>query len=134
MNTKPPIKVKKISINRIEIKIFTYKLEYKLPLESVKKIYINKESDFVINLTLISFTSTLFLIANYLLLNSMFLVNIFIILTFFIIIKEFVIKNKSKYFLIIETSNDEILQFNIKSDLKYDAFYVKDQFYYYTGY
>jgi hypothetical protein len=130
MKKKLPLQVRSITIDKNEIQFFACNTEYKLMLSSVKKIYINKESDFIINITLISSISAFFLFANYFLLNNIFLVNIFIILTFFITIKEFVIKNKSKYFLIIETSNDEILQFNIKSDLKYDAFYVKDQFYY----
>lgn len=121
--------IKNVSLLNEVIHISTPKKEIKLPLNTISKIYINKLSDFWLSF-IFSFSVTIFFILiNYFFLNNIFFLNVLFVLLFLLIIKEYVLKQVSKYYLVIVTLDNKEYEFRFKSDIKYDAFYVKDQFY-----
>lgn len=123
--------IKNISTDKEYIYIQTSKNEVKYHFSSINKIYIQKENDFWLNFGISLFLSALFLIINYYYINNNFIVNLLIIFLLFLILKEFVFKFKTKYYIVFVMDDFDKHEFLIKSELKYDIFHIKDQFYLY---
>jgi hypothetical protein len=120
--------IKNVSIDNEVIHISTTKKEIKFPLNSIDKIYINKDNDFWISLFFTVSFAIVSVFINYLFLNNVFFLNVLLVLIFLLIVKEYVIKQKAKYYIVIVTLDNKEHVYRFKSDIKYDAFYVKDQF------
>jgi hypothetical protein len=123
--------IKNITITSEVITILTLKKEIEVPISFIKTIYITKKSDFFLNLLLTFFISLLFFAINFFFLNNTIILNGLLFLLLFLVLKEFVFKEKTKYYLVLETNETTSLRFKFKNELKYDVFYIKDQFYLY---
>lgn len=126
--------IQKITIDHAHINILTSKKVVKIPVNNVTKIYIKKSLNLQLGFLSIVLLLSFLIPYIYFDLYKIFYVNIISSFLLILAIKEFVFLIKSKYFIVIITNNNEKRLYSFKSDLKYDAFYVKDQFYYYTGY
>jgi hypothetical protein len=123
--------IKSIAITSEVITILTSKKEIEVPNNVIKSMYISKKSYFFLNLLLTFFISLLFFAINYYFLNNTIILNGLLFVLLFLVLKEFVFKEKTKYYLILETKEDTALRFKFKNELKYDVFYIKDQVYVY---
>jgi hypothetical protein len=126
--------IQKITIDHADIHILTSKKDLKIPVNNVSKIYIKKGLNLQLGFLSIVLLFSFLIPYIYFDLYIIFYVNIISSFLLILALKEFVFLIKSKYFIVIITNDNEKHIYSFKSDLKYDAFYVKDQFYYYTEY